>query len=228
MFDTNGQSEECFSYKASNISLLAEEWIIVFWSNICASWRTRKGMALPRREEDIYLQVGVMVHVICWIDLFRRKYKDQEFLKPALRIKTALQSNSSARTSVHNTSSRHNISSSPSLVRNNKVDASLGRSQHSTASAGRSLHEGSSQAASRSGWASLSDNSTSSPNKSMVCIQSLWPPFVAFYFTNWSWSQLSRLWNHETPWLNIADFTSDCRQEWWNSWVCWKSELYEE
>ncbi len=130
-------------------------------------------MALPRREEDIYLQVGVMVHVICWIDLSRRKYKDQEFLKPALRIKTASQSNSSSRISVHNTSSRHNISSSPSLARNNKSDASLGRSQHSTASAGRSLQEGSSHAASRSGWASLSDNSTSSPNKSMVCIQSL-------------------------------------------------------
>jgi hypothetical protein len=226
MSDTS-QSEECFSYKTSKRSLLAEEWIIVFWSNIYASWRTRKGMALPRREEDIYLQVGVMVHIICWIDLSRRKYKDQEFLKPALRIKTALQSNSSARMSVPNTSSRHNISSSPSLVRNNKVDASLGRSQHSTASAGRSLHEGSSQAASRSGWASLSDNSTSSPNKSMVSIQSFWLPFVAFYFTNWSWSQLSRLWNHENPWLNIADFTSDCRREWWNSWVCWKSELYE-
>ncbi|CAM6037517.1 unnamed protein product [Sphagnum compactum] len=101
-------------------------------------------------------------------DWIIRKYKDQEFLKPALRIKTALQLNSSARISVHNTSSRHNINSSPSLVRNNKVDASLGRSQHSTASAGRSLHEGSSQAASRSGWASLSDNSTSSPNKSMA------------------------------------------------------------
>ncbi|CAK9199652.1 unnamed protein product [Sphagnum jensenii] len=49
-------------------------------------------------------------------DWIIRKYKDQEFLKPALRIKTALQSNSSARISVHNTSSRHNTSSSPSLA----------------------------------------------------------------------------------------------------------------
>ncbi|CAM6011486.1 unnamed protein product [Sphagnum balticum] len=49
-------------------------------------------------------------------DWIIRKYKDQEFLKPALRIKTALQSNSSAQISVHNTSSRQNTSSSPSLA----------------------------------------------------------------------------------------------------------------
>lgn len=108
-------------------------------------------------------------------ELCRRKYEDQEFLKPALRIKSAARSQSCTGMQVDNTSIS-SMSNGGSISRN--YSSATSRSQRIDAPSGSSMSfkSSSSFAPSRKGSASWSRSSSSQStvNISFSCSHASW------------------------------------------------------